>query len=99
LSAPNWARCWPAQHAKNYALAERELEGAVTRSEKLGLRALLAQSHFLLAHTLEVTGHARDAAPHFVQARQIAESIKEESKSDSILSRNDLSPIFTHKTF
>jgi len=85
-------------NAKNYALAERELEGAVTRSEKLGLRALLAQSQFLLGRTLEVSGHAADAAPHYVQARQIAESIKEESKSDRIVSRNDLNLIFTHKT-
>jgi len=85
-------------NAKNYALAQRELEGAVTRSEKLGLRALLAQSHFLLGHTLDLSGHASDAAPHYAQARQIAESIRDEAKSDRIVSRNDLSPIFARKT-
>lgn len=83
---------------KQYALAQRELEGAVTRSEKLGLRALLAQSHFLLARALELSGHGSDASPHYAQARQIAESIQEEAKTDRIPSRSDLAPIFAHKT-
>ncbi|HLW89021.1 MAG TPA: tetratricopeptide repeat protein [Terriglobales bacterium] len=83
---------------KQYALAQRELEGAVTRSEKLGLRALNAQSHFLLGHVLELSGRASDAAPHFAQASQIATSIKEEAKADSIVNRSDLAPIFAHKT-
>ena len=85
-------------NAKNYALAQRELEGAVTRSEKLGLRALLARSHFLLARTLELSDHAADASPHYVQARQIADSIRKEAKADGIISRSDLSPIFAQKT-
>lgn len=85
-------------NAKSYPLAQRELEGAVTRSEKLGLRALLAQSHFLLGRALELSGHAADAAPHYAQARQIAESIREEAKADGIVGRSDLGPIFAHKT-
>jgi eukaryotic-like serine/threonine-protein kinase len=85
-------------NARNYVLAQRELESAVTRSEKLGLRALLAQSHFLLGRTLELSGHAADAATHYAQARQVAVSIQEESKSDRIVSRSDLGPIFAHKT-
>ncbi len=83
--------------AKNYALAQRDLEGAVTRSEKLGLRALLAQSQFLLARTLDRSGHASDASPHYAQARQIAESIQKEANSDAIVNRSDLSPIFARK--
>lgn len=84
--------------AKNYALAQRELEGAVTRSDKLGLRALLAQSHFLLGNTLERSGHTAEASPHYAQARQLVESIREEAKSDRVVSRSDLSPILAHKT-
>jgi hypothetical protein len=84
--------------AKNYALAQRELEGAVNRSDKLGLRALLAQSHFLLGNTLERSGHTAEASPHYAQARQLVESIREEAKSDRVVSRSDLSPILAHKT-
>jgi tetratricopeptide (TPR) repeat protein/predicted Ser/Thr protein kinase len=83
---------------KQYGAAQRELEGAATRSEKLGLRALLAQSHFLLARALELSGHVADAGPHYAQARQIAASIQEEAKSDRIASRNDLVAIFAHKS-
>jgi len=83
---------------KNYAGAERELEGAVTRSEKLGLRALLARSHFLLGRSLELSGHASDAAPHYAQAHEIAKSIQEEAKADGIASRSDLAPVFAHGT-
>jgi tetratricopeptide (TPR) repeat protein/predicted Ser/Thr protein kinase len=82
---------------KQYAPAQRELEGAVTRGEKLGLRALQARSHFLLARALELAGNASDAAPHYSQARQIAESIQEEAKTDRIASRSDLAAIFAHK--
>ena len=81
-----------------YAQAQRELGGAVTRSEKLGLRALLAQSHFLLARALELSGHAADASPHYAQALQIAQSIQEEAKTDRIATRSDLAPILAHKT-
>jgi tetratricopeptide (TPR) repeat protein len=84
--------------AKNYALAQRELEGSVTRSEKLGLRALLAQAHFLLARTLELSGHSADASPHYAQARQIADGIQKEAKADGIMTRSDLAPIFARKT-
>lgn len=83
---------------KDYALAQRELEGAITRSEKLGLRSLLAQSHFLLARTLELSGHASDASAHYAQARQIVGSIQEETKNSSIVSRSDLAPIFALAT-
>jgi hypothetical protein len=82
---------------KQYAQAQRELEGAVTRSEKLGLRALLAQSHFLLARSLELSGQGSDASPHYAQALHISESIQEEAKTDRLASRSDLAPIFAHK--
>jgi tetratricopeptide (TPR) repeat protein len=69
---------------KNYDLARRELEVALTRSERLGLHALLAQSHFLLGRTLELSGHAADALPHYAQARRIADSIQKETRADSV---------------
>jgi eukaryotic-like serine/threonine-protein kinase len=83
---------------KNYIAAQREFESAATRSEKLGLRALLAQSQFLLGRTLEWSGRASDAAPHYAQAMQIAKSIQEEAKAAGIANRSDLAPIFAQKS-
>ncbi len=67
-------------NAKNYARAQCELEGAITRSEKLGLRALFAQSHFLLGHTLDLSGHAADASPHYAQARKLQRVFKKKQR-------------------
>ncbi len=81
---------------KSYELARKELESALSRSEKLGLRALLAESHYLLARDLELAGKAADAPEHYKQARKILDEIQKEAKTDSILKRSDLSPIYAH---
>ena len=82
-------------NAHQYAAARKELEAALKTSEKLGLQALLARSHYLLARTLELTGSgsAAEAAPHYAAARRILESIHQESGSDGILKRQDLTSI------
>ncbi len=81
---------------KSYEPARKELESALSKSEKLGLKALLAQSHYLLARDLELAGKASDAPEHYQQARKILDEIKNEAKTDSIVKRSDLSPIYTH---
>jgi tetratricopeptide (TPR) repeat protein/TolB-like protein/predicted Ser/Thr protein kinase len=81
---------------KSYEPARKELESALSRSQKLGLRVLLAQTHYLLARDLELSGKAADAPEHYQQARQILDEIKSEAKTDSIVKRSDLSPIYTH---
>jgi len=81
---------------KSYEPARKELESAIDKSEKLGLRALLAQSHYLLARDLELSGKAADAPEHYKQARKILDEIQKEAKTDSIVKRSDLSPIYNH---
>jgi tetratricopeptide (TPR) repeat protein len=81
---------------KSYEPARKELESALSRSEKLGARALLAQSHYLLARDLEFAGKAADAPEHYQQARKILDDIQKEAKTDSIVKRSDLGPIFAH---
>ena len=79
---------------KDYAHAQQELQSAISRSDKLGLKVLLAQSQFLLGRTLQLSGKSADAASHIKQARQLADDIQKEAKIDSISKRSDLSPIF-----
>ena len=64
-------------------------------SEKLGLQVQLAQGHYLLARTLQLTGNVAEAARHQAEAERILEEIHKEAKSDGILKRADLSPIST----
>jgi eukaryotic-like serine/threonine-protein kinase len=81
---------------KAYEPARKELENALDQSEKLSLKALLAQSHYLLARDLELSGHAGDAPEHYQQAHKILDEIKNEAKTDNIVKRSDLSPIYAH---
>lgn len=78
-----------------YPAATKELEVAVKTSEKLGLQALLARSHYLLGRTLELTGVGAEASRHYAEARRLLEAIRQESGTDAILKREDLSPIST----
>jgi tetratricopeptide (TPR) repeat protein len=81
---------------KSYEPARKELESALSKSEKLGLKALLAQSHYLLARDLELAGTPADAPEHYKQARKILDEIQKDAKTDSIVKRSDLSPIYAH---
>jgi eukaryotic-like serine/threonine-protein kinase len=83
---------------KSYEPARKELQSTLNRSDKLGLRALLAQSHYLLARDLELSGEAGEAPEHYTQARKILDGIKDEAKTDSIVKRSDFSPIYAHSS-
>jgi serine/threonine protein kinase len=81
-------------YSRQYPAAKKEIETALRTSEKLGLQALLARSHYLLARTVEVSGSGNaEAASNYADARRILDSIRQESGSDSILKREDLSSI------
>ena len=80
---------------KNYEAARKGLEGAISRSEKLDARGLLAQNHYLLARALELSGNAAEAQGHYKQARTIADDVQKEAHTDTILKRSDLSPIYS----
>ena len=80
--------------AHQYPGARKELETSLRTSEKLGLQVLLARSHYLLGRTFELSGSGgAEAAPHFAAAKRILETIHQESGSDAILKRQDLSSI------
>jgi serine/threonine protein kinase/predicted negative regulator of RcsB-dependent stress response len=81
-------------NAHQYPAAKQELELSLRASEKLGLQALLARSHYLLGRTFALSGGVKaEAAPHYAAAKRILESIRQESGSDAILQRKDLSAI------
>jgi len=81
-------------NARQYPAAKKELETALSTSEKLGLQVLQARSQYLLGRTLELSGsRSADAAPHYAAAKRILDSIRQESGSDAIFKRQDLSAI------
>ena len=80
---------------KNYAQARDVLNRTLNQSEKLGLRALLVQSQYLLGLALKLSGNAKDAASHFAEARRGLDDIKKEAENESVVKRSDLAPIYT----
>jgi eukaryotic-like serine/threonine-protein kinase len=79
---------------KDYAGAKKDLKSAVSRSEKLGLLVLQAQSHFELARALALSGNTQEADSQEQEARRLAEKIVKEAQSDAVKKRADLSPLF-----
>jgi len=69
------------------------LEDALSRSERLGARALLARSHYLLAATCAQAGDQAESRRHDEQARRILQEIQQESKSEAVVKRADLAPV------
>ena len=82
-------------NAHQSAAARQELDVALHSSERLGLQALLARSHYLLGRVVALTGSGTEASSHYAQAQRILETIHQESGTDAILKREDLSPIST----
>jgi tetratricopeptide (TPR) repeat protein len=79
-------------NAKQYPAARQELQRVVSRSDRMGLREVLARAHFLLA---TVAGNDADTARHFAEARRLVEEIRKESGSADLIRRVDLGPILT----
>ena len=82
-------------NAKNYAQAIQELHRALARSEKLGLQTLQAQSHYLLATALRLTGNTTEASRHYANAHRIVDEMRKEANSEALLKRADLSTLYT----
>ena len=79
---------------KDYANARKELENALSRSERLGLRFQTAQIHYLLGEALTHTGANSEAANHYQQARSILDAIKQEPQADHLLDRPDIRSMY-----
>jgi tetratricopeptide (TPR) repeat protein len=82
---------------KDYAGALKELKSGALRSEKLKLRALLAQSQYQWGRALELSGKAADAQSHYEEARRAASEVQKDAQNPAIAKRYDLAPIFAEK--
>ena len=79
---------------KEYEHARQELERAAPKAEKLELRAVLAQDHYLLGTALRLSGHAAEATSHYREALRYLDEIRKDTGNDGILQRSDLNIIY-----
>jgi eukaryotic-like serine/threonine-protein kinase len=82
---------------KDYAGAEKELKSGALRSEKLGLRALQAQSQYQWGRALEQGGKPAEAASHFEEARNTALALQQDAQTADFAKRYDLAALFAEK--
>src|SRR5580704_15357401 len=69
--------------------ARLELERALTRSEKLGLRSLQARAEYLLATVSRLSGSNSLALDHYHQSLRLLDDIRKEAGNDKIMNRAD----------
>ena len=80
---------------KDYAHARQELETALNRSEKIGLRLQTARIHYLLGKTLQhLGGDAADADRQYQLAHSMFEELTKDPGAEHILDRSDLHPMY-----
>ena len=78
------------QRLKRYDAARQEFTRAVTGSERLGLRALLAGGHHGLAAVFAAEGNAGEAARHRANATRLIDEIQKEAGTEAVKKRADL---------
>jgi len=74
--------------------ARKELERALLRADKLGLKPLSARAHYLLAATLRASGKQAEAQQHYRDALQLFDAMRKEPGADKILQRSDFKSIY-----
>jgi len=85
-------------NTKDYPRARQELDRAIGKAEKPGLRALLAKDQYLLGATLRLSGNASDAPSHYREALRLLDDIRKEPGADKAVQRADLNPIYAEST-
>ena len=85
-------------NSKDYVRARQELESALGKSEKLGLRTLLAKDHYLLGTTLRLTGNGTEATGHYREALRLLDEIRKEAGVERVVERADLKTIYAEST-
>ena len=83
---------------KDYSRARQELEPALGKAEKLGLRTLLAKDHYLLATALRAAADGTEATTHYREALRLLDEIRKEAGAEKVIERADLKPIYTDST-
>jgi tetratricopeptide (TPR) repeat protein len=80
--------------SKDYTRALSELDRALSKSEKFGLRAETARIHYLMASAQRLSGKATDAQGNYLQAQRLLEDLQKDQGAEKVLTRYDLRTIY-----
>ena len=79
---------------RDYSHARAELERALLRADKLGLKPLSAKAHSVLATVLRQSGNPADAQEHYRNSTQLINDMRKEPGAEKILQRSDFKAIY-----
>ncbi|MBA3912465.1 MAG: tetratricopeptide repeat protein [Acidobacteriales bacterium] len=79
---------------KQYPQARQELQRALGRSEKLGLRLETAKIHFWLATSMRLSGNPADAVSQYRESLRLLDDIRKEPGAEHVTERYDLKPMY-----
>jgi len=82
----------------NYSHARQGLERTLARSDKLGVRELTAQIHYLMATAIRFGGNEKEAGIHYKESVRLLDEIRKEPGAEKILQRSDLNSIYNEAT-
>ena len=75
------------------AHAQQELEGALLRADKLGLKTLSTRARYLLAAVARAGGNQAEAQQHYRAALQLLDEMRKDPGAEQILRRGDFKAI------
>lgn len=79
--------------SKSYDPAREQLQNALDKSERLGVRAQTARIHYLLANSMRAMSNS-DAAMHYKQAVTLLDDLHKEDGTSHLLDRSDLRSMY-----
>jgi tetratricopeptide (TPR) repeat protein/predicted Ser/Thr protein kinase len=78
--------------------AQEELERALLRADKIGLKPLSIKAHYLLGTALRAAGDQADAQQHYRTTVQMLDEMRMEPGSEKILQRADFKTMYDEST-
>ena len=78
--------------------ARQELERALQRSDKIGLKPLSVKAHYLLGNAMRASGNELEAQQHYLTTTQMLDDMRKEAGSDKILQRSDFKTMYEEAT-
>jgi Tfp pilus assembly protein PilF len=78
--------------------AQQELERALVRADKIGLKPLSVKAHYLLGTAFRASGDQLEAQQHYLTAVQMLDDMRKEPGSEKILQRVDLKTMYDDAT-
>jgi serine/threonine protein kinase/tetratricopeptide (TPR) repeat protein len=78
--------------------ARQELERALQRADKIGLKPLSVKAHYLLGNAMRASGNELEAQQHYLTTTQMLDDMRKEPGSDKILQRFDFKTMYDEAT-